>query len=150
MLYYSEPQVVLQEVPGELSLALSISGCPMRCEGCHSAPTRNPKHGTPLTSLELERLLNENKHISCVLFYGGEWQPKELQDLFEYIKKSYDLKICLYTGRKLEDVPKNLMPLLDFLKVGEYIEKLGGLESPNTNQRFYKLTEGGFVEHKFF
>ena len=32
------------------------------------------------------------------------------------------------------------MNVLDYIKVGPYKEELGGLDSPNTNQRFYKIT----------
>ena len=28
--------VVFQEIPGEVTLALNLSGCPNRCAGCHS------------------------------------------------------------------------------------------------------------------
>ena len=35
-MYYYDFQVVLQEVPGEISLCFSISGCDKHCEGCHS------------------------------------------------------------------------------------------------------------------
>lgn len=33
---YSDAQVVFAEVPDEITLAISISGCPNRCPGCHS------------------------------------------------------------------------------------------------------------------
>ena len=44
-MFYSYPQEVLQEVPGEISLALSISGCPLRCKGCHSTETYKTDFG---------------------------------------------------------------------------------------------------------
>ena len=74
---------VFQEVPGEISLALSISGCPLRCKGCHSTETYKTNFGTELTDTELDRLLEKHKHISCVLFYGGEW---EISTLTKYLK----------------------------------------------------------------
>lgn len=149
MLYYSSPQIVLQEVPNEISLALSISGCPLRCQGCHSAYTRDPTYGKPLDVVELDKELRKNPHVSCVLFYGGEWRQNDLSVLLRHIKTTTDLKTCLYTGRRLEAVPKSLFPLLDFIKVGEYVESLGGLGSPTTNQVFYSIQEGEFTEIKF-
>ena len=138
MLYYSYPQVVVREVPGELSLALSISGCPLRCQGCHSAETRNPSFGKPLTTDELKELLHHNQHISCVLFYGGEWDSIYLEELFKVVQL-FNKKIALYTGLEEDQVPKNLIPYLHLLKVGPYIEDLGGLDSPHTNQYFVDL-----------
>jgi len=38
-LRYSYPQEVFQEIHGELTLALSISGCNLHCKGCHSSET---------------------------------------------------------------------------------------------------------------
>jgi len=138
MLYYSYPQVVLQEVPDEISLALSISGCKLNCKGCHSKETRESTFGTPLSLSELQRLIDKNKHISCVLFYGGEWEVEELVSLITMVKDNR-LKVCLYTGLDFEEVDNRIVVLLDYIKVGRYIEELGGLSSPTTNQKFVKL-----------
>ena len=35
-LKYLGYSIVFQEVPNEVSLAVNISGCPHKCEGCHS------------------------------------------------------------------------------------------------------------------
>lgn len=140
MLFYSSPQVVLQEVPGEISLALSISGCPLRCKGCHSAHTRDPEFGHELTVEKLQELISKHKHITCVLFYGGEWNTPYLKELIKVVKK-YNLRVCLYTGLELDEIDASLLELLDFIKVGRYIEKYGGLDSPSTNQMFITLKE---------
>lgn len=141
MLYYSYPQVVVEEVPGEISLALSISGCKLACKGCHSKETWKDTFGSPLTLKALRELLNKHKHLSCVLFYGGEWKEEYLIELFKIVKEEYGLKLCLYTGLNYEEVPKELIPYLDYIKVGRYIEELGGLASPKTNQKLIKLKE---------
>ena len=36
MLRLASFDVVFQEIPGEVTLALNLSGCPNRCAGCHS------------------------------------------------------------------------------------------------------------------
>lgn len=137
-MYYSYPQIVLQEVPGEISLALSISGCPLRCNGCHSTETYNLKFGKELTEDELDGLLKKHKHISCVLFYGGEW---EITTLTKYLKKiqAIGLKTALYTGFELSFFSNEFLKNLNFIKTGQYREKLGGLGKENTNQKFYIL-----------
>ena len=36
-LRFDREEIVWQEVPGEVSLAFLCSGCPLRCQGCHSS-----------------------------------------------------------------------------------------------------------------
>lgn len=147
-LNYSYPQIVFTEVPGEISLALSISGCNIGCEHCHSSFTHDPSYGTPLTYKEIDKLLS--KYVTCVLFYGGEWNIDELIDLLKYVK-SKNLKTCLYTGKSFKSMPVSLLRLLDFIKVNPYNYKLGGLQSPDTNQKFYYLSDSIIIgEHKFY
>ncbi len=138
MLYYSYPQIVLQEVQDEISLALSISGCNLHCKGCHSTETFKPTFGSPLDKKVLRGLIESHKHITCILFYGGEWEPETLVELFKECK---GLKICLYTGLDMDDVPHIIIPHLNYIKTGRYIKELGGLDSSNTNQRFIKLKD---------
>lgn len=138
---FSYPQIHLQEVPGEISLALSISGCSLKCKGCHSTETWDKNFGTELTIDELNRLILKNEGISCVLFYGGEWEPEELVTYLKYVK-SKNLKTALYSGLdNIEDISENIRNNLDYLKIGKFIEELGGLNSENTNQRIIKLKE---------
>jgi anaerobic ribonucleoside-triphosphate reductase activating protein len=130
-------QVVWQEVPGEVSLAFTVSGCPLRCKGCHSSAARNPSAGQLLTTRYfLARVKQYQGLISCVLFLGGEWQPAELAELLR-IACEQGLKTCLYTG--FERVAPSLLPYITYLKTGPWIAELGGLDSPSTNQRFINV-----------
>ncbi len=36
MLKYVDTAIVFSEIPGEITLAINISGCPNHCQGCHS------------------------------------------------------------------------------------------------------------------
>lgn len=144
-LYYSHPQQTFQEVPGEITLALSISGCNLKCKGCHSTETFPPTYGYELTTEELSKLLKKFRHTSCVLFYGGEWNLPYLTEMIDFVKRS-GLKFCLYTGRNLSYFDNDFISKLDFIKVGPYIEKKGNLTSPNTNQKFFQLKPDGFID----
>lgn len=147
LLRFSEEQVVWQEVPGEVSLAFTICGCPLRCKGCHSSAARNPNAGQPLTPAYFLARLNQYRGlISCVLFLGGEWLPQALTELLK-IARAQELKTCLYTG--YEQVTPNLLPHLNFLKTGPWIAALGGLNSPTTNQRFIDLRTQENLNYKF-
>lgn len=144
---FSTVDIVLQEVPGEISLALGISGCPLRCDGCHSPYLRNGRHGTHLTTSIFLNLLEKYRgYISCVLFLGGEWHPVELVGFLE-MARAFGLKTALYTGQ--EAVSEELVAQLTYLKTGEYKEALGGLSCETTNQRFTNVETGEILNHLF-
>lgn len=142
-----KPQITFQEVPNEVSLAFLITGCRLRCRGCHSPDTWPEKAGKPLTtSLFIQFVERYQSLITCVLFYGGEWQPNSLIEKLQ-IAHQYDLKTCLYTGQ--ESIAPSIEVHLDFLKTGPWVESLGGLISPSTNQRFIDLKSGQCLNHLF-
>ncbi len=144
-LKYIHSEIVVEEVPDELSLAISITGCPLACKGCHSSHTWKYA-GEDLTVEVLENLIQKNKYISCILFYDGFHNEIELTKLFLYTK-SKNLKVAFYTGLELENLSTDLKSLCDYLKVGQYKEELGGLTSTTTNQRMYK--NGVDITHIF-
>lgn len=150
-LKYANTQVVFTEVPNEISLAINITGCTIHCKGCHSQWLWSNK-GKELTRDELHNLIERNKGITTVLFMGGDNFIEQLTERARSIKYHYpNLKVAWYSGRnELDDSRssriKELMTYLDYVKVGPYIKKLGGLDSPNTNQRFYKIDRVSAVE----
>ena len=146
MLYFSHKQVVFQEVPGEVSLSFSVSGCNLKCHGCHSAFTWDAEYGEPLTTEVLIENLNKYKDlITCVLFFGGEWRTDYLLKLFSIVKDR-GLKVALYTGSEVFELDHSLVDTCDLLKVGRYVAELGGLQSPSTNQRFLRREGSELVD----
>jgi anaerobic ribonucleoside-triphosphate reductase activating protein len=144
---YSSVQITFQEVPNEISLCFLVTGCPLRCPGCHSADSWNASIGTDLTIPHLENLLDQCRStITCVCFLGGEWQEKRFLELCRW-SQGQGLKTCLYTG--LEDVNAELKSVLDFLKVGPYLKDKGGLSSQTTNQRFINVKTNEILNHHF-
>lgn len=148
MLKYLYCKEIFAEVPGEITLGISISGCLIHCKGCHSRDLWEDK-GTPLTIEELQRLLATHKGITCLCILGGESDVDSLIELFMYAHKR--IKTAWYCG--LDMIPKDklgIINFLDFLKIGHYDQELGGLTSPTTNQRFYKIEhqgDGSYYEH---
>ena len=139
MRYYKK-EIVLQEVPGEISLCYFICGCPLRCPDCHSAFTWSENTGHLLDFNDyLATLERYRGYISCVLFMGGEWHEGELTALL-HAARSRKLSTCLYSG--LEDVSPQLKNELTYLKTGPWISALGGLDSSKTNQRLINLQTG--------
>lgn len=147
-LKYLYEDIYLTEIPGEISLGISLMGCDIRCEGCHSQVLWGTKGGKCLDSEKLKSLIDRHKLMSCILFYGGEWDWEELKDR---IIQSRDLgyAVALYSGRDLEWFNKNhpeYKTILDYIKVGNYSKELGGLKDPTTNQRLYRIKDGELTD----
>ena len=129
------------EIPGEKTLGIFISGCQVQCKGC---PTRElwEDKGTVLGLTELQYLLNQYPDITCLCLYGGTHDIDGLIELFMYAHKR--IKTAWYCG--LDMLPKDkkgIMFYLDYLRLGHYDAELGGLNSPTTNQCFYKIYPDG-------
>jgi len=138
---FTEYEVVLREIPDEITLAINISNCPFHCEGCHS-PHLWEDVGMKLTAPLLYQMIKRNNGITCVSFMGGPF--KEVSVWSDWIHKVFpDLKTAWYTGDSTLPIFENS---LDYIKVGKYIKDLGPLNSPTTNQRLYKIVklESGF------
>ena len=138
--------IVCQEIPDEITLAVNISCCPNRCPGCHS-PWLWEEGGEPMTEKMLRNLIESySSAITCFCFMGGDAEPTEVERISMWIKKEYPgIKTAWYSGR--EEIPHGFdVSCLDFLKLGPYIERLGGLKSPETNQGLYKVSREGKLE----
>lgn len=135
---YVDTKVVFREVPDEVTLAINISNCPVKCPGCHSSYLAQDI-GEVLDSGSLAMLVNKNPGITCVSFMGGDADPAMVRELaLELKQRDPQMKTCWYSGRSLENA-RPLLDALDFVKVGPYIEECGPLDSPDTNQRFYRI-----------
>lgn len=145
MLKYVDTKIVFQEIPDEITLAINISGCPCHCEGCHSSYLAEDI-GTPLTFEKLNKLIEDNKGISCIAIMGGDSNPLEVSNIAFYIKSIWDnLKVAWYSGR--QELNKYIkLKYFDMIKLGPYIKELGPLNSKTTNQRFYKVNNNQLID----
>jgi anaerobic ribonucleoside-triphosphate reductase activating protein len=146
---YSSIQIVFQEIPNEISLAIHVTGCRLRCLGCHSSDSWSSKKGTELNiDWLLKNIEKYRQHITCVLYLGGEWHTKELVAHLTFIK-SLNLKTALYTGLELSQVDSTIIDQLDYLKYGKYDADLGPLNSPRSNQKLINLKTNENLNHYF-
>ena len=142
---YLYHNIVFSEIPDEVSLSLSISGCTRNCSGCHTSELRGDV-GDVLDENEIDKLMDKyGDHITCILFLGGDQFHLEMKSLFEYIRSKYSLKIALYSGAN--DISSELVNLLDYVKMGPYDKDLGGLDKKTTNQKLYKISESGLFKN---
>lgn len=139
MLKYHSSYIGFREIPDEISLCINISNCPNNCKGCHS-PWLKEDVGEDLNIESLNTLINKNKGVSCICFMGGDQDFTEVSNLATIVKMRSDCpyKTAWYSGR--QHIPNELdINAFDYIKVGPYIEELGGLDNINTNQRLYMI-----------
>lgn len=164
MLKYVNYDIVFQELPNETTLAINISNCPCHCKGCHSSYLAEDI-GKPLIFREIERLIKENEGITAICFMGGDSEPKLINHYAKLIRESTidetvtkdvelpkgikipagstrkipnPIRIGWYSGR--QELSKDIdIKNFNYIKLGPYIEELGGLKNPNTNQRLYEV-----------
>lgn len=144
---YVNYEIVFREIPDEVTLAINISNCPHRCVGCHS-PYLQQDVGEYLTESSLSELLCKyEKSITCVCFMGGDAAPDEVYALASYIQKKWNgtIKTAWYSGcNTLKNT--NFATSFNFIKLGAYVESLGGLSQKTTNQRLYSVEHGHLTD----
>lgn len=144
MLKYTDYDIVFQEIPTEVTLAINLSLCPNNCIGCHS-PQLREDIGQILDKTAIDSLLKRyGSAVTCISLMGGDNDTESVTDIARYIKtKGY--KSAWYSGR--QELPADFMAEhFDYVKTGPYIQHLGGLDHPTTNQHLYRIVEGEFTD----
>ena len=130
-------QVVFEEIPDEVTLAIEITNCPGQCVGCHS-PWLRDDIGDELTKEKLFELIDVNKGITCVCFMGEGKDQETLKSLAADVHVRYPhLKTALYSGRTAVEPEYDWY--FNYVKVGPYIPECGPLNVKTTNQRLYRI-----------
>ena len=142
MLHYIDTDIVFQELPDEVTLAVNLSGCPCRCPGCHSTHLWN-EGGEVLDGETVECMLSRQKQeVTCLSLMGGDAQPQEVNNLAHWLRQRHPkLHIAWWSGRTLLS-PQVSLSNFDYIKLGPYLRHLGPLKSRTTNQRLYRVVDG--------
>ena len=130
--------VVLEEIPDKVTLAVEISNCRGSCIGCHS-PFLKQDIGVELTPDAVDRLIADNFGVNCFLLLGEGKDPEALLRIAEHLRVHHpDLERAVYSGRP--EVEPEIYAAFDYVKVGPYVAELGPLNERTTNQRLYRNT----------
>ncbi|MEA4918272.1 anaerobic ribonucleoside-triphosphate reductase activating protein [Proteiniphilum sp.] len=146
MLKFVDYDIVFQEIPDEVTLAINLSNCPYSCKGCHS-PHLQQDIGTALNESALAGLLQSyGKAITCLCFMGGDADTGQLYQLAYFVRESCGgkIKTAWYSGN--DRIPDNCKAYFDFVKTGPYVEMLGGLNKSTSNQRLYRIENGDITD----
>ena len=129
-------KVVFSEIPDEITLAINVSNCQFMCKGCHSQYLRKDI-GDELTTDVIDSLIKQYDCITCVCFMGVGNDQVSLLNIGKYIKLKFpNLKLGIYYGNKI-GLKEDFFDIFDYVKLGSYIEELGPINKPTTNQRMY-------------
>lgn len=145
--------VTMTEIPNRLAVFFEVGNCTVHCKGCHS------KHLWDTANRDNSDSLNDIMHYAdryyqmganAILFMGGlrslnvppsKFINEILRPLYE---KGYD--IGLYDGGFWDSLVEEASWYCKWIKVGPYIETLGGLDSTTTNQKFYEKIDDKWVD----
>lgn len=143
-MYYYMHDITFAEIPDETTLTFSITGCDLKCKGCHS-PHLQERKGHVLNIDTFDAILKKyQKYITAVCFLGGD-RESSMINLLSHLEKNYpDIKRGLYCGRT--SISNEIESKLDYLKLGPYIKQYGALDSKETNQRMYKIVDGEKID----
>ena len=127
--------IVLEEIPDKVTLAVEISNCRGSCIGCHS-PFLKQDIGEELTPEAVDALIAANFGVNCFLLLGEGRDRDALLRIAEHLRRRHPgIERALYSGRP--EVEPEIHAAFDYVKVGPYIQELGPLNKPTTNQRLY-------------
>lgn len=146
MLKYYNYDIVFQEIPNEVTLAINITNCPNRCKGCHS-PHLQKDIGEVLDEVCIESIMDKYASaITCFCFMGGDNSPYRVAELAGFVQCHYPgIKTAWYSG--CADLPNGFNKRsFQFIKLGGYIEECGTLKSNTSNQRLYEIQHDGYMK----
>ena len=127
--------IVLEEIPDRVTLAVEISNCRGSCPGCHS-PFLKQDLGVELTPAAVDKLIADNFGVNCFLLLGEGRDLQALLGIAAFLKKYHpEVERAVYSGRT--EVEPEVWAAFDYVKLGPYVESLGPLNEPTTNQRLY-------------
>lgn len=118
-----------------------FQGCDLHCKGCQNPSTWEMKNGTEMTTDELVTILEKEVVNKKVTFSGGE-PLMQVDALIDVAKKLKDFDIAVYTGHEFEEVPKELLDNITYIKTGSFKEELKSTVKPyvgSTNQEFRRV-----------
>ena len=146
MLKYVNTDIVFQEIPDEVTLAINISNCPCHCPGCHSRYLWEDI-GLPLNTDAIDAFVEQyGTDITCISFMGGDADPKGVNLLAQFIHEEHpQFKVAWYSGKTVISSAINKQDF-DYIKIGPFIKHLGPLKNPTTNQRLYRQNAQGEFE----
>ena len=136
------------------SLGIYIAGCDGKCKECHNKEIQDYSIGQEFDKSKKKQIKNKIKEfdniIENIFILGGEpllQDIKSLRKLLSFVN-SFNKKIWLWTRFQLNEIPTSIKIKCDYIKTGEYKEKLKtneniqhGIQLATSNQNIWKQGE---------
>ena len=136
MLTFTDFELDLRSIPGEICLTFYICDCPCHCHGC-SSPWLWERGKYELNAARIIKAINLTPYATCILFMGGDNDLAEVAHLAQIVRGRHK-KAAFYSGRDTFD--PTVCKSLDYYKIGHWDAAAGPLNSPTTNQALFKRT----------
>lgn len=133
-----------------IRVSLWVSGCPLKCKGCHNSQLWEQSFGKKFTDENIKEILDllNNDYISGLSVLGGEplapYNRDTVLDVCKKVKNEYPSKdIWLWTGYEW-DIVKDLeiIDVVDYIVWGSYKENLKG------NYKYFGSSNQKIYHHK--
>lgn len=135
--------ITFSEIPDHTAYYFEIGSCTKFCPCCHSPHLRGyMTPNTPLLAMETKAENAAEQGADALLLMGGTTNRLHESDIIQILRRlSVILPVCLYSGSDDAERDRDLAERgnATWLKTGSYKAELGGLASPTTNQRFYRI-----------
>jgi len=114
------------------SLDIYIAGCSgsPHCVNCHNKESWNFNQGDLYDNEYFKKLQtkvrNFNNLIDNIMLFGGEPLDQNHDELLHMLLdlKSLNKQIWMFTRYEIEEIPKEIKELCDYIKCGRYIPEL--------------------------
>lgn len=136
------------------SFEIYVSGCAGNpyCKGCHNPETWDFNVGDEfddkLKEQISDKIMSFNAIIENIMIFGGEPLDQKKEDLVELFSflSTFNKKIWLFTRYEKDEIDKDILNFLDYIKCGRYVQELRvddniqfGIKLATSNQKIYKL-----------
>lgn len=138
------------------SLDLFFIGCSKHCNGCHNKELWGFKEPNRSYS-DLLHILNKSDIAKVVTLLGGDpidsMGETLTYELINWIKSNSDKKVCIYTYREFNEIPKKILDCIDYLKTGYYAKdyktNVGSFLSTSNQVMWKKINNSWIIQWRY-
>lgn len=130
-----------------------LSGCNANphCKNCHNPESWNFNCGEPYDDIYFHKILTKVNEFSSLIeniwILGGEPLDQDRKELKTFLFEMGNFNKCLwlFTRYEMDEIPRDIKKLCDYIKTGPYIETLSvdknmhyGVNLASSNQHIYR------------
>lgn len=136
----------------DVGVVLWVSGCDVKCKGCHNKQTWDPNSGKLFDDDALQILdseLNKDEIKRLTISGGHPLMPcnrQDIKNIILWVRENHpDIKIWLYTGydyKSMDKECKSICRMCDTVVDGQFVSKLADKSLPfrgSSNQNIIRF-----------